>query len=109
MQKSRSRTDLAPQKSGIKQIIRATARQPKPPTHIKEQTDGRKSKTIVRIQSSDHKRGIFPGFPARQVDCLDAPGLEQYCLDGKAEPSLQAISGHEVFVGQGWFVGAVVA
>ena len=76
MQKSRPRTDLDGRKFDVKQIFWSTARQPKPPAHIKEQTDGRISKTIVGIQSSDHKRGNFPGFSVRHVGCFDAPGPE---------------------------------
>ena len=80
----RSRTDLGLQKSGVKQIFPDTARQPQAPAHIKEQTDGRISQTIFRIQSNQAKRKMFPGFPVRHLDRFDAPGLEKYCLDGKA-------------------------
>ena len=69
----RSRTDLVVQKSGAKQIFPDTARQPKPPAHIKEQTDGRISQTIVMIQSNQAKREFFPGFSVRHLDRFDAP------------------------------------
>ena len=42
------------------------------------------SQTIVRIQSSDAKREMFPGCSVRNLDRFDAPGLEEYCLDGRA-------------------------
>ena len=76
MQILRSRTDLDPKKSGMNQIFPDTVRQPKPPTHIKKQTDGRISQTIVGIQSNQAKRKIFPGFSVNHVDRFDAPGLE---------------------------------
>ena len=63
-----------------KQIFPDTAPQPKHQAHIKEQTDGRKSKTIVRIQSSEAKRRIFPGIPVRHRSAFDTPGLEENCL-----------------------------
>ena len=73
MQISRSRTDLSAKISDIKQIFPDTARQPKPPAHIKEQTGGRISQTIVRIQSNQAKREFFPGIPVGHLDRLDAP------------------------------------
>ena len=81
MQISRPRTDLGPHKFDVKQIFPDTVRQPRPPAHIKEQTDGRISQTIFRIQSNQAKREMFPGFPVRHLDRFDAPGLEKYCLD----------------------------
>ena len=83
MQFLRSRTDLDGRKFDVKQIFPDTARQPKPPPHTKEQTDGRISQTIFRIQSNQAKREFFPGFSVRHLGRLDAPGLEKYCLDGK--------------------------
>ena len=80
MQILRSRTDLNAKKSDIKQIFPDTAPQPKPPAHIKEQTDERISQTILRIQSNQAKRELFPGFPVRHFDRFDAPAEEQYCL-----------------------------
>ena len=80
MQILRSRTDLSLKKYGMNQIFPDTARQPKPPAHIKEQTDERISQTIVKIQSSQAKRRIFPGFSVRHFDRFDAPAEEQYCL-----------------------------
>ena len=80
----RSRTDLGLHKFDVKQIFPDTARQPQPPAHIKEQTDGRISQTILRTQSNQAKRDFFPGFPVRHLDRFDAPGLEKYCLDGRA-------------------------
>ena len=56
MQILRAPTDLGPHKSAIKQIFPDTAPQPKPQAHTKEQTDGRKSKMIARIRSSEAKR-----------------------------------------------------
>ena len=64
----------------MKQIFPDTARQPRPPAHIKDQTDERISQTIFRILSNLAKRDLFPGFPARHLDRFDAPGEEQYCL-----------------------------
>ena len=84
MQILRSQTDLSAKKSGMKQIVPDTARQPQPPAHIKEQTDERISQTIVRIQSNQAKRDLFPGFSVSHLDRFDAPGLEEYCLDGRA-------------------------
>ena len=84
MQILRSQTDLSAKKSGMKQIFPDTARQPQPPAHFKEQTDGRISQTIVRIQSNQATREIFPGFSVSHLDRFDAPGLEEYCLDGGA-------------------------
>ena len=69
----RSRTDLAPHKFDVKQIFPDTARQPQPPAHIKEQTDERISQTIVRIQSNQAKREIFPGLSVSHLDRFDAP------------------------------------
>ena len=80
----RSQTDLGLQKCGVKQIFPDTARQPRPPTNNKEQTDGRISQTIFRIQSNQAKRKMFPGFSVRHLDRFNAPGLEKYCLDGTA-------------------------
>ena len=62
MQILRSRTDLGPHKFDVKQIFPDTALQPQPPAHITEQTDGRISQTIVRIQINQAKREMFPGF-----------------------------------------------
>ena len=73
MQILRPRTDLGPHKFDTKQIFPDTARQPQPPAHIKEQTDGRISQTIVRIQSNQATRKIFPGFSVRHLDRFDAP------------------------------------
>ena len=84
MQFLRPRTDLNAHKFDVKQIFPDTARQPQAPAHIKEQTDGRISQTIFRIQSNQAKREIFPGFSVRHLDRFDAPGLEEYCLDGRA-------------------------
>ena len=83
MQFLRSRTDLDRRKFDVKQIFPDTARQPKPPANIKEQTDGRISQTIFRIQSNQAKRYFFPEFSVSHLDRFDAPGLEKYCLDGK--------------------------
>ena len=83
MQILRSRTDLARQKFDGKQIFPDTAPQPKPPAHIKEQTDERISQTIFRIQSNQAKRDMFPGFSVNHLGRFDAPGLEEYCLDGR--------------------------
>ena len=77
MQIPHSRTDLGVQKSGVKQIFPDTARQPQPPAHIKEQTDGRISQTIFRIQNNQAKRDFFPGLSVRHLDRFDAPGLEE--------------------------------
>ena len=83
MQFLRSRTNLESNKCDTKQIFPDTARQPQAPAHIKEQTDGRISQTILRIQSNQAKREIFPGLSVRHLDRFDAPGLEKYCLDGR--------------------------
>ena len=80
MQSSHSRTDLGLKKSGMKQIFPDTAPQPKPPAHVKEQTDERISQTIVRIQSSEAKREIFPGFSVRHLDRFDAPAENSIAL-----------------------------
>ena len=83
MQILRSRTDLGRRKFDVKQMFPDTAPQPQPPTHIKEQTDGRISQTIVKIQSREAKREILPGMFVRHLGRFDAPGLEKYCLDGR--------------------------
>ena len=83
MQILRSPTGLGRHKFDTKQIFPDTAPQPKPQAHIKEQTDGRIPQTIVRIQSYDRKRLIFPGSSVRHRSAFDTPGLEQTCLDGK--------------------------
>ena len=80
MQILRSRTDLGLKKSGMKQILPDTARQPQPPAHIKEQTDERISQTIVWIQSNQAKRAIFPGFSVRHLDRFDAPAENSIAL-----------------------------
>ena len=77
MQMLRPRTGLGLRKFDVKQIFPDTTRQPKPPPHIKEQTDGRISQTIVRIQSNQAKREFFPGFSVRHLDRFDAPDLEE--------------------------------
>ena len=76
MQILHSQTDLGVHKFDVKQIFPDTARQPQPPAHIKEQTDERISQTIVRIQSNQAKREMFPGFSLSDLDRFDAPGLE---------------------------------
>ena len=73
MQILHSRTDLGVKKSGMKQIVSDTARQPQAPAHTKEQTDERISQTIVRIQSNQTKREFVPGFSVRHLDRFDAP------------------------------------
>ena len=80
MQILRSPTDLDLKKSDMKQIFPDTTPQPKCQAHIKAQTDGRISQTIVRIQNYDRKRQIFPGIPVRHRSAFDTPGLEQTCL-----------------------------
>ena len=60
LQKSVFTTDLALQKSGVKQIFPDLALAPTDSTHIKAQTDGWISHTIFGIQSSDPKRRHFP-------------------------------------------------
>ena len=86
----RSATDLDGRKFDIKQIFLDQTRYLQARTHHEEQTDERISQTIVRILRYQAKRRIFPGFPLRHAHCFDARGLEEYCFDGKAEPSLQA-------------------
>ena len=81
--KAPTNLDLGRRKFDVKQIFPDTARQPKVPAHIKEQTDGRISQTIFRIQSNQAKREMFPGFSVRHLDRFDAPGLEKHCLDGR--------------------------
>ena len=93
MQILRSLTDLSPKKTGMKQIFPDTARQPRPPAHIKEQTDERISQTIVRIQTNQAKRvfsRIFrsPSWPLRR------PGPREVLLGRKSKPSLQATCCH---------------
>ena len=79
--KSHHPTDLDAPKCHGKQIFRETAAQPQTPTHIKEETDGRISQTIVRIQSNQPKRAENDGFSNRQSrtqmahrDYLGPPG-----------------------------------
>ena len=48
--------DLGAAKSHPQEIFWDTAAQPKPPAHIYQRSDGRISKTIVRIQSRKPKR-----------------------------------------------------
>ena len=48
--------DLGTAKSDVNRIFRDTTAQPEQPAHISQQTDGRISRTIVRIQSSKPKR-----------------------------------------------------
>ena len=83
MQFLRSRTDLDRRNFDVKQILPDTAPQPKPPAHLKEQADGRISQTILRIHSNQAKRYFFPGLSVHHLDRFDAPGLEEYCLDGR--------------------------
>ena len=82
MQIPHSRTDLDPRKFDVKQIFPDTARQPQPP-HIKEQTDGRISQTIVGIQSNQAKREFFPGFSVRHLARFDAPAEKSIAWTGK--------------------------
>ena len=68
----------------MKQLVPDTARQPQPPTPIKEQTDVRTAQMIVRIPTNQVKRDFFPGLPVSHLGRFDALGLEEYCLDGRA-------------------------
>ena len=90
MQILRSTTDLALQKSHIKQIFLCQARYLQAQTHHEEQTDERISQTIFGIQSNQWKLNFFSGFSVRYIGCFEAPAEEENCFDGKAEPSLQA-------------------
>ena len=87
--------DLESRKFGIKQIFLDQARYLQAQTHHEEQTDERISQTIFGIQSCDAKRRIFPGISVRHRSGFDAPGLEEYCLEGTTNPSLQAIFKHQ--------------
>ena len=49
-------SDLGAAKSRLQEFFWGTAAQPQAPAHISQQTDGRISKTIVRIQSRKPKR-----------------------------------------------------
>ena len=80
MQFLRPGTDPDARKFDIKQILPATTRQPQPPTHIKEQTDGRISQTIARIQNNQAKRELFPGFSVGHFDRFDAPAEKRIAL-----------------------------
>ena len=86
MQILRSATDLDARKFDIKQFFLDQARHLQARTHNEEQTNGRISQTIVRIQSREAKRHVFPGFFGLQVDrhLGPPPGLaEEYCLTVK--------------------------
>ena len=48
--------DLNAAKSHLSEFFWDTTAQPQPPTHIRQQTDGRISKTIVGISSNKPKR-----------------------------------------------------
>ena len=78
------RPDLDAKKIDVKQIFPDIPLITNCGTHTKEQTDGRISQTIFKHQSSEAKRRIFPGFSVRHRSAFDAPGLEEYCSDGKA-------------------------
>ena len=80
MQILRSRTDLDATNFGVKQMFPDTARQPRPPAHIKEQADERISQTIVGIQSNQAKRKLFPWFSVRHLDRFDAPAENSIAL-----------------------------
>ena len=56
--------DLALPRIHVLELFWGTAAQPEASTHTKAQTDGRRSQTIVRIQSREAKRENFPGFSA---------------------------------------------
>ena len=65
--------DLDAAKSRLQEFFWDTTAQPKPPAHISQQTDGRISQTIVRIQSSKPKRDEnAPNF-CSQLFCFEAP------------------------------------
>ena len=65
--------DLGVPKSHLQEFFWNAAAEPQPPAHVSQQTDGRISKTIVRIQSNQAKRENVPGFSVRHLDRSD-PG-----------------------------------
>ena len=89
----RPRTDLVGRKFDMKQIFPDTARQPKAPPHIKEQTDGRISQTIFRIQSNQAKRDFSQDF-LFVILTASTPRLRIILLGRKTYPSLQATCCH---------------
>ena len=66
-------TDLRPAKSHVKRIFRDTVARPQPPAHIPQQTDGRISQTIVRIQSRKPKRDENARKFGSPFFCFEAP------------------------------------
>ena len=70
---SNSAPDLEDAKSHAKRIFRDTAAQPKPPAHVSQQSDGRISKTIVRILSSKPKRDENARKLCSPNCCFEAP------------------------------------
>ena len=66
LQKIMSITDLEAAKSHVEQIFPDTAAKPRIPAHIKAETDGRISQTIVRIQNNEPKRAKNAGFSNRR-------------------------------------------
>ena len=84
-------SDLGPAKSHVKTIFLDTAAQPIPPANISQQTDGRKLKSIGPILRNLRKRHRNARKSGWHFSGFDAPGLEEYYLDGKEIPSLQVM------------------
>ena len=91
MQILRSAADLTPRKLNMKQIFLDQARYLQAQTHHEEQTDERISQTIVGIQSSEAKRGFFPGLPVRHLDRSDAPAEKNIAWTGSRTVSTSHI------------------
>ena len=73
--------DLDPTKFCLKEFFGSTAAQPQPPAHTSQRSDGRISKTIVRIQSSKPKRNENARKFCSPNFCFEAPAT-QTLLDG---------------------------
>ena len=82
--------DLGLTKFYLKRIFLDTPAQPKPSTHISQQSDGR-SQTIVRIQSSNPKREEnAPKFCSPNF-CFEALAPTELLRRWLPKPSLQVI------------------
>ena len=84
-------TDLDPKKSHVKQIFPDTTPGPKCPANISVQTDGRISKTIVRILSRKRKRHQHARNFCSPNFCFEAPAGKNLLGRSEPKPSLQVM------------------
>ena len=80
-------------KSGAQKFLWSTPAQPKPPAHISQRSDGRISKTIVRIQSSKPKRDENARKFCSPFFCFEAPATTDLLGRWQPTPSLQVMCG----------------